>query len=308
MKSFRVLLISFFLFTSLFVAGQVQDLKIVEKNGKYGVVNQKGKEIVPAKYDKVFLNNEQIYCWELKKREWNEEQDKEWFEEHEYDSLKISSYKITGARLSTSTFQFDSYSSIKSKDLLKTDSGFIKLISGEYADQMCWLNLKNSKLSPEFERDRYTESEDYDKNGFVRVIIKNGWFALMDKDFNFINTKAKGMGFFDTRFPNARIYSFIADVKRGESNADNEYEIRYYNHNTKKIINDREYTYGTDGEDLVAFKYKKGRLWGFENYNTGEISIKPSFDSVEGAFSQGRCKVKKNNKIITIDKSGNTIK
>lgn len=296
MQSFRVLLVSFFLFTNLFVYGQVQDLKIVEKNGKFGVVNQKGKEIVALKFDKIYLDTDKIICCRLKKSEYSD---------GEYDLLEISSYKVSGTKLSTKDFK-QKYSDISLIELLKTDAGIIRLFSEDDAS-MFFLNLKNGKLSPEFAIDRYTENEDYDKNGFVRV-INRGWFALMDKDFNFINTKAKGLGFFDSAFPNAKIYSFIADVKYGEITAENEYDVRYYNLNTKKLINDREYAQRTDGEDLVAFKYKKGGLWGFENYNTGEISIKPSFNSVEGAFNQERCKVKKNNKIITIDKLGNTIK
>lgn len=230
-------------------------MSITEKDGKYGVVDANGKEVVPHKfkaihsYDSGYLLVEdgvsRYGLWDLKAGKMQIEP---------IYNIRTESEPLIHSFIKDGFFIT---SQANGKALRKVSDGSV--VIGEE------IGAKGFDILP---------------NGYIRVSFDNGFlydYAIYDKEGNEI----VGRCTFVTPGPQG----FVAKYEGQDDNGEYWKKVGVFDLKGKKIIEAEHYSCGVPSEGLIAVKHEENGKFGFVNMK-GKYVIEPKYDRA-GYFSDG---------------------
>lgn len=258
----------------------------LQRNGKNGIVNLDGKEIIPVEYNEIAING--IYIEALKTGE----------EEPTYYSIlgeKINDLKYTTV-LKTNNDNYsitinkeDLYGVINDQDseIIKNKYSYIEYLFGEYfiaAKEDGYLGIINSSDETVIDF-KYDVLQKIDNTNVVEAkILKQNKSDLYSENLENIYSAS-----------NVSVYVENEYIKAYTNN-----ETKYFNFDGNEISNDEVFK----NNKLLASK-KDGK-WGFVDRNS-DVVIDYKYDKVTEFNSYGYAGIMKNNKWGVIDGDGNII-
>lgn len=258
----------------------LNDLLIVKKNQKYGMIKLDGTQIVPNEYDNIFIEGELINAQKQEKTDiYDTNGNKK--ENYEY----VGQHSVCDGKFKIVSTADGKYKIINNQKVTEDDYQYIQYLLGSY-----FTAIKNQK-SGIIDADGNTVIDfNYDVvqkvNGFdiVELLDDQGNTILLDKNLDVIY-KAKYANIF-----------FVRDYIKIQSTGD----TKYFDYQGKEMKNTEVYT------NNALYAYKENQKWGYKD-KSGNIVVAPKYDMATEFNEYGYAGVKESNKWGVVNSKGEVI-